>query len=189
MRLLTIPNALSLLRIAGIPLFVWLLLGPHQDVLALIVLAVAAVTDWLDGKLARWLNQTSRFGAMLDPAADRLYVLATLVAFVIRGIVPLWFALVLAIRDIAVGLCLLLLRRAGYRPPEVLYLGKAATFSLLYALPLLLFEQGNPFTGVIAPISYALAGWGAGLYLWSGLLYLWQAIRTLRNRNSANVSE
>ena len=87
-RLLTIPNVLSIIRLAGVPLFLWLLLGPQADGWALVVLVASGVTDWLDGKLARWLNQTSQLGAMLDPAADRLYTLATLVAFVIRDIDP-----------------------------------------------------------------------------------------------------
>src|SRR2546423_15220633 len=110
-RLLTIPNLLSVIRLAGAPLFVWLLLGPKADGWALVVLVASGVTDWLDGKLARWLNQTSRFGALLDPAADRLYTLATVVAFVIRGIVPWWVAAILVARDILVAICLWLLRR------------------------------------------------------------------------------
>ena len=87
-RLVTIPNMLSLLRLAGVPLFLWLLLGPRLDLLALVVLVVSGITDWLDGKLARWLDQSSRLGALLDPAVDRLYVFAAIVAFVLRGIVP-----------------------------------------------------------------------------------------------------
>src|SRR5215813_12333340 len=89
-RLLTVPNLLSIIRLAGVPLFLWLLLGPRADGWALVVLVASGVTDWLDGKLARWLNQTSRLGTLLDPAADRLYTLAAVVAFVVRGIVPWW---------------------------------------------------------------------------------------------------
>src|SRR5438128_5207185 len=83
-RVLTIPNLLSVLRLLGVPLFLWLLLGPHADGWAIVVLAASGFSDWLDGKLARLLNQTSRLGVLLDPAADRLYILATLVAFVVR---------------------------------------------------------------------------------------------------------
>ena len=96
-RLLTIPNLLSVLRLAGVPLFLYLLLGPRADGWALLVLVFAGLSDWLDGKLARWLNQMSNLGALLDPAADRLYVFCTLLAFVIRDIVPLWIALVLVV--------------------------------------------------------------------------------------------
>src|SRR5439155_5276033 len=141
-RLLTVPNLLSIVRLAGVPLFLWLLLGPRADGWALVVLVASGVTDWLDGKLARWLNQTSRLGTLLDPAADRLYTLATVIAFVVRGIVPWWVAAVLFGRDLLVAACIWLLRRAGFAPPEVTYVGKAATFALMYAFPFLLLAQG-----------------------------------------------
>ena len=86
----TLPNALSILRLLGVPLFLWLLLGPEADGWALVVLMISGFTDWLDGKLARWLNQGSRLGALLDPAADRLYIVAALIALALRGIVPEW---------------------------------------------------------------------------------------------------
>ncbi|HEY0804555.1 MAG TPA: CDP-alcohol phosphatidyltransferase family protein [Pseudonocardiaceae bacterium] len=180
-RIVTVPNTLSVLRLAGVPLFLWLLLGPKADVFALVVLCVAGFTDWLDGKLARWLNQTSRLGALLDPAADRLYIVATLVAFVLRGIVPWWLAAILIGKDVVVGLCLPLLRRAGYAPPEVHYVGKAATFALLYALPLLLVAQGGSTLAQIArPIGYAFTVWGTVLYVWTGALYVAQVVIALR---------
>ena len=180
-RLLTLPNALSVLRLAGVPLFLWLLLGPHSDLTALAVLVASGVSDWLDGKLARWLNQASRFGALLDPAADRLYIVATLVAFVLRGIVPWWLAVLLVGKDVAVGVCLPLLRRAGYRPPDVHYVGKAATFALLYAFPFLLLAQGTSTAAQIArPIAYAFTAWGTALYVWTGALYVAQAVIAVR---------
>jgi cardiolipin synthase len=180
-RWLTVPNALSVLRLLGVPLFLWLLLGPHDDLIALVVLVFSGATDWLDGKLARWLNQMSRLGALLDPAADRLYIVATLVAFVLRGIVPWWLVVVLVARDVAVGLCLPVLRRAGYRPPEVHYVGKGATFALLYAFPLMLLAQGGSEMALIArPIGYAFVMWGSALYVWSGLLYVAQVVIAVR---------
>ena len=180
-RWLTVPNALSVLRLLGVPVFLWLLLGPHDDLIALALLVFSGATDWLDGKLARWLNQMSKLGALLDPAADRLYIFATLVAFVLRGIVPWWLAALLVARDVAVGLCLPLLRRAGYRPPEVHYIGKGATFALLYAFPLMLLAQGSFEAAVIArPIGYAFVIWGSALYVWSGLLYVAQVVIAVR---------
>jgi cardiolipin synthase len=180
-RIVTVPNLLSVLRLAGVPVFLWLLLGPKADLIALIVLAGASFTDWLDGKLARWLNQASRLGALLDPAADRLYIVATLIAFVLRGIVPWWLAAILIGKDVAVGLCLPLLRRAGYAPPEVHYVGKAATFALLYALPLLLLAQGGSTLAQIArPIGYAFTVWGTVLYVWTGALYVGQVVIAVR---------
>lgn len=180
-RLLTVPNALSVLRLAGVPVFLWLLLGPEQDLLALAVLVGGALTDWLDGKLARWLNQASRLGALLDPVADRLYIFAALLAFVVRGIVPWWAAVILIGRDLIVGLALPLLRRAGYAPPAVTYVGKAATFALLYAFPLLLLAQADIGIAVVAaPAGYAFLIWGGALYLWTGLLYLVQIGMAIR---------
>ncbi len=177
----TVPNALSVLRLAGVPVFLWLLLGPHDDLIALALLIFSGFTDWLDGKLARWLNQMSRLGALLDPAADRLYIVATLVAFVLRGIVPWWLAVILVAKDVVVGLCLPVLRRAGYAPPEVHYVGKGATFALLYAFPLVLFAQGTSIAATIArPIGYAFIIWGSVLYVWSGLLYVAQVVIAVR---------
>jgi cardiolipin synthase len=178
----TIPNALSVLRLLGVPLFLWLLLGPHQDGWALAVLAVSGFTDWADGVLARKLNQMSRFGALLDPLADRLYILATLLGLVLRHIIPWWLAVVIVGRDVVVGLALPRLRKAGYGPPEVHYLGKAATFCLLYAFPLLLLGTYSGTAADIArPTAWAFTIWGTALYLWSGVVYLIQIRGLVRN--------
>jgi cardiolipin synthase len=172
---LTVPNALSVLRLAGVPLFLWLLLGPKADLWAVGVLVASGVSDWLDGKLARWLDQMSALGALLDPVADRLYIFATLAGFVVRGIIPWWAAVALVGRDALVGLALPLLRRVGYGPPPVHYVGKAATFALLYAFPLLLLGQGpSGFAHVAKPVAEAFFIWGGALYVWSGVLYLAQ---------------
>jgi cardiolipin synthase len=177
---LNVPNVLSILRLAGVPLFLWLLLGPQEDGWALAVLVFSALTDWLDGKLARWLNQMSRLGQLLDPAADRLYIFATLVAFLVREIVPWWLVVALLGRELVVGVCLLVLRGNGFAPPEVSYLGKSATFNLMYAFPLLLLTQGGSTLAEIArPFAYAFTAWGAALYLWSGVLYVLQTVRAV----------
>ena len=178
----TIPNALSVLRLLGVPLFLWLLLGPHADGWALLILAISGFTDWLDGVLARKLNQMSRFGALLDPLADRLYILATLVGLVLRHVIPLWLAIVIVGRDVIVGLVLPRLRKAGYGPPAVHYLGKAATFCLLYAFPLLLLGTYHGTAADIArPVAWAFTIWGTALYVWSGVVYLHQIAGLLRN--------
>ncbi len=181
-RILTVPNVLSVVRLLGVPVFLWLLLGPHWDVAAIVVLAVAGVTDYLDGKLARLLGQSSRLGALLDPLADRLYIVSTLVAFVLREIIPLWLAVLIVGRDLVLALCLPLLRRYGYPPLQVHYLGKAATFNLLYAFPFLLLAAGDgPVATAAVPVAYAFTVWGVALYLWSGALYLWQVGRLVGN--------
>jgi cardiolipin synthase (CMP-forming) len=181
-RLITVPNVLSLLRLAGVPLFLWLVLGPRYDLLAVLVLALSGLTDWLDGKLARWLGQSSRLGELLDPAVDRLYTLSTLLAFGLREIVPWWLVAVLLCRDTLLLATLPVLRRHGHGPLPVHYLGKAATLCLLYAFPLLLLAEAVPgrLQAVAWPFAVAFTAWGTALYLWSGLLYLVQAWLTVR---------
>jgi cardiolipin synthase len=182
LRIATIPNLLSALRLLGVPLFLWLLLGPHADGWALVVLALSAVTDWADGKIARWLHQYSRLGELLDPAADRLYILATLVAFVIRGFIPWWVAALIVGRDVVLAVAIPLIRRHGYPPLPVLYLGKAATFSLLYAFPILLLARAAPgIAGIAQPVGLAFMIWGVAMYLWVGALYLSQVVRIVRH--------
>ena len=173
LRVVTVPNALSVLRLLGVPLFLWLALGPHADGWAIIVLAISSVTDWLDGKLARLLNQTSRLGQLLDPAADRLYIIATVIALGVRGIVPWWFVALLFGRDVLLLVFPPILKRHGYGPAlPVHYLGKAATFNLLYALPLLLLGAGHATINHVARIvGWGFGIWGVGLYWYAGVLY------------------
>jgi cardiolipin synthase len=180
-RLLTIPNLLSVLRLLGVPLFLWLMLGPHADAWAILVLGLSGVTDWADGWLARKLNQLSDFGAMLDPLADRLYILATLVGLVLRHVIPWWLAAAIVGRDVILAGGLWLLKRHGWGPPEVHYLGKAATFCLLYAFPLLLIGAHHGTVPDIArPIAWAFTIWGTALYLWAGTVYFGQIVRLVR---------
>jgi cardiolipin synthase len=179
-RIWTLPNLVSMLRLLGVPLFLWLVLGPHLDLVALGVLAVAGFTDWLDGYLARRLGQQSRVGEVLDPVADRLYILAVVVGLAWRDIIPWWVAVVLPARDAFLWLLVPFLRTRGYNALPVHFLGKAATFNLLYAFPLLLLGDGH---GVVAELAlvfgWAFAIWGIALYWWAGLLYAWQVRRLL----------
>ena len=181
-RWFTVPNVLSLARLAGVPLFLWLLLGPQYDLLAVLVLALSGLTDWLDGKIARWLDQSSRLGELLDPAVDRLYTLSTLLAFGLREILPWWVIAVLLGRDLVLVLTLPILRHYGYGPLEVHYMGKGATLCLLYAFPLLLLADNvhGTLRAVVEPLAVAFTIWGGALYLWSGLLYLIQVGLTVR---------
>jgi cardiolipin synthase len=185
-RVWTLPNALSVLRLLGVPLFLWLLLGPEADGWALVVLMVSGFTDWLDGKLARWLDQSSRLGALLDPAADRLYIVSTLVALAVREIVPVWLVAVLLGRELVLGLLLLVLRRYGYPPLQVHYLGKAATLLLLYAFPVLLLADGDGWLATLAaPFAWALTIWGAVLYVLAGVFYAVQVAGIVRTERAA----
>jgi cardiolipin synthase len=187
-RLLTVPNVLSLLRLAGIPPFLWLLLGPHDDLLAVLLLALSGLTDWLDGKLARLLNQSTRLGALLDPAVDRLYTLSTLLAFGVREVLPWWVVAVLIGRDLVLLVALPVLRHHGYGPLPVHYVGKAATLCLLYAFPLLLLAHDvHGWLGTTAqPFAVAFTGWGSALYVWAGVLYLLQVRLTVRAARHAD---
>jgi cardiolipin synthase len=188
-RVWTLPNALSVLRLLGVPLFLWLLLGPEEDGWALVVLMVSGFTDWLDGKLARWLDQGSRMGALLDPAADRLYIVCTLVALALREVVPVWVVVLLLGRELVLGGMLLVLRRHGYPPLQVHYLGKADTLLLLYAFPVLLIADGSgPLAEVAAPFAWALTIWGTALYLLAGLFYVVQVVGIVRAERTATAS-
>ena len=180
-RIWTIPNALSALRLAGVPVFLWLVLGPHQDTLAFVVLFASGITDYLDGKLARMLGQSSKLGALLDPAADRLYIVSTMVALTIRGIVPVWLLVALLARDLVVlGFGPVLLKMGYGIALPVHFLGKAATFNLLYAFPFLLLTTGDGWLATACrPVAWAFVIWGTVLYWWAVVLYAVQ-IRQLR---------
>lgn len=199
-RIWTVPNVLSVARLISLPVFVWLALVPEQDAAAAVVLALGGLTDYLDGVLARRWNQVTRFGQLLDPIADRLSTVTVLIVFLIRGIVPIWFVGLLILRDGVLAVQMARLRRRGVTGLPVNWVGKAATFNLMIAFPLLLWgaaapqlsTQGRPGglmdlpallweagTGgtdlLISATGWALAIWGAGLYLYSGLLYFRQA--------------
>lgn len=182
-RILTIPNLLSALRLVGVPVFLWLILVPQADVWAVVVLAFAGITDYLDGKIARRFNQISRLGQLLDPLADRLYILATLIGLLLRGFIPWWLVVVLVGRDIVLGLVLLVIKkRTGLTGLPVHFLGKMATFCLLYAFPLILLSSVGGTLGTICLVlGWAFALWGTGLYLWAGVIYIEQALRVLRS--------
>ena len=182
-RVLTIPNAIRAARLAGVPVFLWLVLGVQTataDYWAVALLIAAGLSDWLDGKIARALNQGSRLGEVLDPAADRLYIAATIVALAVREIIPWWLVAILALRELTVGGALAVLRRrAGFSTLQVSFVGKAATLCLLYAFPLLFLGDHPGWGGTLARVlGWAFATWGTVLYWWAAMLYLSQ-VRSL----------
>lgn len=181
-RVWTLPNVLSFLRLAGVPLMVWLILEPRSDVLAVLVLAAAGFTDWLDGHLARAWHQTSRVGQMLDPIADRLYIMAVVVCLALRELVPWWLVVGLVARDVVIAALVPVLRTRGFSSLPVHFLGKAATFNLLYAFPLILLGAPDGTDLVVAwVLGWAFALWGVGLYWWAGILYLVQTLQLVRS--------
>jgi cardiolipin synthase len=180
-RVWTVPNLLSAARLLGVPLFLWLVLGPEADGWALVVLAVSGATDYADGYLARKLNQTTVLGQILDPVADRLYILAVVVGLALRDVIPWWLAISLPLRDALMWGLVPLLRTRGYSSLPVHFLGKAATFCLLYAFPLLLIGQFDNVAGDVAqPIGWAFTYWGTGLYWVAGILYAVQTRQVVR---------
>jgi len=183
-RVWTIPNVLSIVRLAGVPVFLWLILGPEADGWALVVLMLSGITDFLDGFLARRLNQTSKLGEILDPVADRLYILSTVIGFAVRDIIPIWLAVLLPLRDALLWVLVPFLRTRGYSALPVHFLGKAATAALLYAFPLLLLGDGDGVVATLAKVfGWAFAIWGTALYWWAGLLYAWQVRKLMADHD------
>ena len=173
----TVPNGVSLLRLLGIPLFLWLVLVVQADVWAFVVLVVAGASDWVDGYLARRLDQRSRLGVLLDPLVDRLYILATLVGLAMRDIIGWWLVAILVGRDVVLLLLVPLLRRAGRVVVPVTYVGKAGTFALLWGFPVLLLGSlPGAWGAALSAFGWAFALWGTFLYWWAGVRYAQQIL-------------
>lgn len=183
-RIFTIPNLLSFIRLALVPVFLVLVLEGH-DFWALVTLVFSSLTDFLDGLLARSLNQVTRLGQLLDPAADRLFIFVALIGLAVREVVPWWLVAVVVGRDVLLLILGIVLANFGYGPLPVHHLGKIATFCLLYALPIFMvgqaFEQAIPIS---APIAWAFAIWGAFLYWWAGVIYIIETARVIRIPNT-----
>ncbi|MBO0675970.1 CDP-alcohol phosphatidyltransferase family protein [Mycolicibacterium sp. S2-37] len=175
-RVLTVPNALSILRLALVPVFLWLLLVVHANGWAVGVLMFSGFSDWADGKIARLVaNQSSRLGELLDPLVDRIYMIIVPLALAVHGSVPWWFVLTLLARDLVLAATLPLLRSRGLTALPVTYLGKAATFALMSGFPLVLLGQWDAlWSRVVLACGWGFLVWGLALYLWSGVLYLLQ---------------
>ena len=171
-RIWTIPNIISFARLAGVPVFLWLVLGPRSqtaDWWAVGILIASGLSDWLDGKIARAFNQESRLGQLLDPAADRLYIVATVIALAIRGIIPWWLVIVLGAREVLLAIMLAVLRRHGWGALQVSFVGKAATLALLYAFPLLfLGSHPTSYAELTRVAGWAFVIWGSALYWCAG---------------------
>jgi cardiolipin synthase (CMP-forming) len=181
-RVVTVPNALSVLRLILVPVFLYLLLGVHEYGWAVGVLMFSGFSDWADGKIARLVaNQSSRLGALLDPAVDRIYMVAVPIALAIAGIVPWWIVAILLGRDVLLAATLPVLRSRGLTALPVSYLGKAATFSLMSGFPLVLLGQWDAlWSRVILACGWAFLIWGMAMYLWSAVLYLIQVQLVVR---------
>jgi cardiolipin synthase (CMP-forming) len=188
-RIFTIPNVLSFIRLGLVPVFLVLIILGH-DAWALITLIVSSVTDFLDGLLARRLNQVTRLGQLLDPAADRLFIFAALIGLAIRGVIPWWLVAIIVGRDVVLLVLGIVLANFGFGPLPVHHLGKVATFCLFYALPILMIGQAFPDAAWITnPVGWAFAIWGAFLYWWAGVIYVVETARVVRVPRGAERSE
>ncbi|WP_255572881.1 MULTISPECIES: CDP-alcohol phosphatidyltransferase family protein [Cryobacterium] len=179
-KVITLPNLLSMLRLALVPVFLVLLIQ-GEDAWALLVLAVASFTDFLDGFLARRFSQITRLGQLLDPAADRLYIFAALLGLASRDLVPWWIVLVVVGRDIFLLGLGVILANFGFGPLPVHLLGKVATFCLFYALPMIMLGEAFPAVAWWSmPVGWAFGLWGAFLYWWAGIIYAIETARVIR---------
>ena len=167
-RVLTVPNAITLVRLACIPLFLWLLFGTSRQTDAAVLLAVLGATDWVDGFVARRYGQVSTVGKVLDPVADRVLVVTAVIAIMVYGAVPVWFGAATLAREVVVSAAVLLLASLGAARIDVLWVGKAGTFALMFAYPAFLLGDGT--AGWQDPIR--IIAWVTGLI---GLTLAWIA--------------
>ncbi len=179
------PNILSMLRLVVVPIFLWLILN-HYDGWAVVVLTLSGVSDYFDGKIARKYNMVTRVGQLLDPLADRLYILSTLFGLAWREIIPWWLVAILVSREVFGTVLLMVVRHYGYRALPVHFIGKAATFCLLWAFPLILLGQGDTVVATAALTSgWAFAWWGTALYWVAGVMYAVQTRDVVRAARAA----
>ena len=172
-----IPNTLTLLRALGVPLFLYLFLVAQLPVASFLVITIGAITDYLDGKIARALNQTSEFGAKFDPTVDRLYIAAVIIAFAIKDYLPWWLVISIIARDLILAIVIISQRIRGIAFLPVTFLGKAATFNLLYAFPFLLLADLDLIGIWCYRVGWAFAIWGISLYFYTGMQYFIKGVK------------
>ena len=180
-RVLTVPNALSLLRILMIPVFVWLLAQEGLEGWGLVLLVAVVSTDWVDGFIARRTGRVTELGKVLDPLADRLAMAAALITLVVQGVFPLWAALVVLVRDALILLAMAALMVAGKRPIPVRVLGKIATFSLMAGVPMVAWGNfGLPLASLALIVGWTFFAAGVVGYYAVALLYAGDLRRSQR---------
>ena len=192
-RVFTLPNVITMVRLVCIPVFVWLLFGAHEQTAAAILLAVLGATDWVDGYVARHFGQVTTLGKVLDPLADRVLVGTAVISILVYGAVPLWFGIATIAREVLVSAMVLLLASLGASRIDVLWVGKAGTFGLMFAYPTFLLGYGDAswqepikvigwVTGIVG---LALAWYAAGSYIGPARQALRDGRAARRNREAA----
>lgn len=141
--MLTVPNLITSVRLACVPVFVWLLFGAHRQTLAAVLLGVLGATDWVDGFVARRWHQVSTVGKVLDPTADRVLVATGVISVMVAGAVPIWFGVATLVREVLVSGAVVGLAALGAERIDVLWVGKAGTFGLMFAYPAFLLAHGH----------------------------------------------
>jgi len=188
-RILTAPNVITLIRLLCIPIFLWLLFGVHRQTAAAVLLAVLGATDWVDGYVARRYGQVSTFGKVLDPTADRLLVGTGVIAIMVYGAVPLWFGIATIAREVLVSAMVVLLATMGAARIDVLWVGKAGTFGLMFAYPTFLLGYGTAsWQEPIRAIAWVTGLIGLVLAWWAAGSYIGPARRALRDGRAARRS-
>jgi len=184
-RVLTLPNAISFARILLLGLFCWLLIGPDRRIAATVVLMVVGVTDFLDGYLARRFHQVSTLGKVLDPLADRLVLVTSVLAITVYGAVPVWLAVVVLGRELLVSMAVLVLAALKAKRIDVLWVGKAGTFGLLSCFPLfLLGDERATWARVLTDVTWAAVVPALVLSFVAAAAYVPLARRALDERRS-----
>jgi cardiolipin synthase len=188
-RILTAPNVITMVRLLCIPLYLWLLFGAHHQIAAAVLLALLGATDWVDGFVARRYGQVSTVGKVLDPTADRILVGTAVISIMIYGAVPLWFGLATIAREVLVSAMVLLLASLGAARIDVLWVGKAGTFGLMFAYPTFLLGDGTAgWQEPIRIIAWVTGLIGLGLAWWAAGSYIGPARRALRQGRAARRS-
>jgi cardiolipin synthase len=185
-RIFTVPNVITLVRLLCIPVFLWLLFGLHEQTAAAILLAVLGATDWVDGYVARRFGQVSTFGKVLDPTADRVLVATAVISIMAYGAVPLWFGIATIVREVLVSVMVVLLASLGAARIDVLWVGKAGTFGLMFAYPTFLLAYGGAgWQAPITVIAYVTGITGLVLAWIAAGSYIGPARKALREGRAA----
>jgi cardiolipin synthase (CMP-forming) len=195
-RIFTAANVVSVIRLMAIPVFLILVIR-DQLVAAFVLLVAAVLTDFVDGMIARRMNEITKLGQFLDPFADRLFIAATVIALAIQGVLPWWFVIAVMLRDALLGVGGIVMSRYGHATLPVKWWGKVATFGLLFVLPLFLLsvmitEFGSATVGaVLMMVAWPIAAVAVVLYWVVGFSYLFDAISIARTatRERGNSSD
>lgn len=187
-RVFTVPNAITVVRLLLIPVFLWLLFAQDDRVGAAVLLAVLGATDWVDGFLARRWDQVSTLGKILDPTADRLLLVVSVISILIAGAVPIWVAALTFLREGLVAATALTLASLGAKRIDVTWAGKAGTFGLMFAYPLFLAGSSTlSWAGAAEVLAYVFAIPGLALSYWSAAGYVPLARKALADGRAGKV--